>query len=109
MKNKILWFVLATLTVAILGNTNIFSNAFMLLTERVNNIPDESNIFAFSPYEINQGSSSYWLYGEDSKNYYYFSYSSTEKYWLVSKEINCPGFNKHDFSTWCSAQKGTGD
>lgn len=60
----------------------------------------------FTPNEINQGSSSWWVYGEDNRNYYYFTYRDDIPYIYTSKENNCKGFNKTDFSTWCEAHNG---
>ncbi|SQC53089.1 Uncharacterised protein [Pseudomonas aeruginosa] len=85
--------------------TNFFSNALMLMMDRVNFIPEESSIFSFSPYEINQGSSSYWIYGEDGGNYYYFSHELVASYLFISKSNNCPTFDRLDFKTWCSAKR----
>ncbi|MCO1768413.1 hypothetical protein FA471_14770, partial [Pseudomonas aeruginosa] len=64
--------VIVALIAGLAVMTNFFSNALMLMMDRVNFIPEESSIFSFSPYEINQGSSSYWIYGEYGGNYYYF-------------------------------------
>ena len=71
------------LAVGVVVWTNIFSNSLMLLMDGVNFIPAESSILAFEPYEINQGSSSYWIYGQDGENYYYFSYDYF--YWAIFK------------------------
>lgn len=86
--------------------TNIFSNSLMLLMDRVNFIPAESSILAFEPYEINQGSSSYWIYGQDGENYYYFSYDAAVPYIFISKANACQGFDRLNFKTWCSAKQG---
>lgn len=111
MKNKIsgsIIFVLATgvLILGVVMWTNFFSNALMLAMDRVNFIPTESSIFSFEPYEINQGSSSYWIYGRDRDNYYYFSYEATAPYMFISKSNDCQGFDRLNFKTWCAAKPG---
>lgn len=111
MKNKISGstiFVLATgvLVLGIVMWTNFFSNALMLAMDRVNFIPAESSIFSFEPYEVNQGSSSYWIYGQDSDNYYYFSYEATSPYIFILKSNHCHGFDRLNFKTWCAAKPG---
>lgn len=100
------WVVVAAVLV-LLAITNLFSNAFMMLMDRDNFIPAQSSIFSFDPYEINQGSSNYWIYGQDRKNYYYFSYESPSPYLFISKSNDCPMFNRQDYTTWCTAQKGS--
>jgi hypothetical protein len=91
------------LAVALLAwTTPVFSNALMLLMDRENFIPAQSSIWTFEPYEINQGSSSYWLYGEDWFNYYYFAYTPETPYRLIAKGNQCAGFDKRDVRTWCT-------
>ncbi|WP_415772305.1 hypothetical protein [Pseudomonas sp. LB3P38] len=111
MKNKISGstvFVLAAcvLVLGIVMWTNFFSNALMLAMDRVNFIPAESSIFSFEPYEINQGSSSYWIYGQDRENYYYFSYEATAPYIYIPRANACQGFDQRNFKTWCTAKPG---
>jgi hypothetical protein len=89
--------------------TNLFSNAFMLLTDRSNFIPTESSILHFDPYSINQGSGNYWLYGKDKTFYYHFLYDTETPYLFISTSNSCPDFDKNNFKTWCSAQKGNVD
>jgi len=110
MKNKqsiLTMFVLAgcVLMAGLAMATNLFSNVLILMMDRVNFIPAESSIFTFAPYEINQGSSSYWIYGEDGNNYYYFSYTSPDPYIFISTSNNCPTFNRQDYTTWCTAKR----
>lgn len=95
------------LAVGVVVWTNIFSNSLMLLMDGVNFIPAESSILAFEPYEINQGSSSYWIYGQDGENYYHFSYDAAAPYIFISKANVCHGFDRLNFKTWCSAKQGT--
>ncbi|MBX8536469.1 hypothetical protein K5D33_17370 [Pseudomonas cichorii] len=100
------WFVFAGVFLTSLAVSNFFSNSLMLMMDRVNFIPEQSSIFSFEPYEINQGSSSYWIYGEDGENYYYFSYEPASPYMFIAKNNSCQGFDRKDFKTWCSAQNG---
>lgn len=80
----------------------MLSNALLLLMDRNNFIPAESSIWTFEPYEINQGSSSYWLYGEDRINFYYFAYTPQSAYRVIAKSNQCAGFDKRDVRTWCT-------
>ncbi|WP_256735474.1 hypothetical protein [Pseudomonas sp. dw_612] len=82
--------------------TPVFSNALMLLMDRENFIPPESSIWMFEPYDINQGSSSYWVYGEDLLNFYYFARTPEMPYRLIARDNTCAGFDKRDVSTWCT-------
>lgn len=94
--------VVSVFAVALAWATPVFTNALMLLTDPVNFIPRESSIWTFEPYEINQGSSNYWLYGEDAHRYYYFVYTSDEPYRSIAKRNQCAGFDKRDVRTWCT-------
>ncbi|RON66388.1 hypothetical protein [Pseudomonas fluorescens] len=87
-------------------SAHALSNALMLLMDRKNFIPAQSSIWTFEPYEINQGSSSYWLYGEDGDNYYFFAYTPEDSYRLIAKDNRCAGFDKRDVRTWCSDHAG---
>nr|WP_200997432.1 hypothetical protein [Pseudomonas cichorii] len=104
-KNSALLFCILLL-IGVAATTHFFSNSLMLMMDRVNFIPKQSSIFSFEPYEINQGSSSYWIYGEDGENYYYFSYEPASPYMFIAKNNSCQGFDRKDFKTWCSAQNG---
>lgn len=92
----------AAVTVILAWATPVLSNAFMLLMDRVNFVPRESSIWTFEPYEINQGSSNNWLYGEDAHRYYYFTYTPDEPYRSIAKRNQCAGFDKRDVRTWCT-------
>ncbi|MDX9683479.1 hypothetical protein BS643_07710 [Pseudomonas protegens] len=97
------WMIV--LMVAVLGLgvlTPVLSNSLLLLMDRTNFIPAESSIWTFEPTLINQGSSSYWLYGEDQQYYFYFSYAQDQPYRLIAKTNRCPGFDKHEVQTWCA-------
>nr|BFD38686.1 hypothetical protein FFPRI1PSEUD_01850 [Pseudomonas sp. FFPRI_1] len=97
------WTIALTLVVLALGGlTSVLSNSLLLLMERDNFIPAESSIWSFEPTLINQGASSYWLYGEDRHYYFYFSYTKDQPYRLIAKNNLCPGFDKHDVQTWCA-------
>ncbi|MFJ7316454.1 hypothetical protein ACIQVE_27675 [Pseudomonas sp. NPDC098747] len=80
----------------------VFSNALMMLMDRANFIPAESSIWVFEPYEINQGSSSYWIYGEDRVSYYHFAYIPESAYRVIAKNNQCASFDKRDVRTWCT-------
>lgn len=82
--------------------TRVVGNGLMLIMDRENFVPTEASIFTLDPYVINEGSSAYWLYAEDSENYHYFTYEPGREYLLMSKDQPCPGFQRDDFSTWCT-------
>ena len=97
------WMLVPALGVVLLGGlTPVLSNAWQLLVDRSNFIPPESSIWTFEPTVINQGSSNYWLYGEDRQHYFYFSYAPETPYRLIGKDARCPGFNPRDVATWCT-------
>lgn len=96
------WTIALLLAVLLLGGlTPVLSNSLLLMMDRHNFIPAESSIWTFDPTLINQGSSSYWLYGEDRQFYFYFSYAEDQPYRLIAKNNPCPGFDRHDVGTWC--------
>ena len=105
-RSNILILMVCILFVGMLMWTKFFSNVLMLIMDRVNFIPAESSVFFFEPSEINQGSSSYWIYGQDRENYYYFSYESVAPYIFISKVNGCQGFDRLNFKTWCDAKRG---
>lgn len=105
-RRKLIKLSVAILAVALFSLTNVFPNALMMLMDGVNFIPSESSTFSFKPYEINQGSSNYWIYGEDGKNYYYFSYEPAAPYVFIRKSNACPSFDRLDHATWCAAEGG---
>lgn len=88
--------------------TNLASNAMMLLLDRSNVIPQESSIFTFEPYVINQGSSNYWLYGKDRHYYYHFTYRDAAPYVYIRADNPCRGFDREDVRTWCNARAAGG-
>lgn len=97
--------VCMAVVVALLGAlllTRVVGNGLMLIMDRESFVPTESSIFTLDPYVINEGSSSYWLYAEDNDNYYHFTYKTGREYLLMSKDQPCPGFQRDDFSTWCT-------
>ena len=100
--SKRLAVAVAVVAVVLTWATPVFTNALMLLMDRMNFIPGESSIWTFKPYEINQGSSNYWLYGEDSHSYYHFAYIPNAPYRSISKSNQCAGFDKRDVRTWCT-------
>jgi hypothetical protein len=50
------------------------------------------------------GSGEWWVYGEDSKNYYHYTGGSPRSYIALSKaqSTNCPAFDRHNIATWCN-------
>jgi ABC-type transport system substrate-binding protein len=86
--------------------TQLGSNTWMLLTDRSNTLPTESSIFSFEPYVINQGSSNYWLYGKDGRNYYHFVHRDDAAYVYLPIDNACPGFQRDDIGTWCNVRIG---
>jgi hypothetical protein len=77
----------------------LLSNLWGLLidTQGVYVIPESSSIFTFHPTLMNTGSGDWWIYAEDHRAYYYFENRSISK----PATQHCPGFLKHDYSTWC--------
>ena len=84
-------------------SSRVFSNVWLLLTDSANFIPDNSNIFTFEPTQIDSGSGGYWRYGEDHRNYYYFSEQVRDTYFYTPKEKPCAGLDCFDYLTWCGA------
>lgn len=100
MKNKIIPFM-----IFIFLFKNMIFLSISLAFDPNNYIPSKSNIFFFTPIDIDSGSGGYWLYGEDLNNYYYFIWEGDKEYLYISKSNNCIEFNKLNFNTWCSAIK----
>ncbi|MDT9581148.1 hypothetical protein [Stenotrophomonas indicatrix] len=99
--------VLIVGTTAICLTTPLASNAAMLLMDRSNFIPAQSSIFSFEPYVINEGSSNYWLYGQDRNYYYHFTYRADAPYLYITRKNACAGFDRADVRTWCGAGRGS--
>jgi hypothetical protein len=94
------------LIVALSTWTPLFSNLLMLAMDRENFIPAESSVFSFEPVEVNQGSSNYWIYGQDHEHYFHFFYEPAVPYLFILKSNTCPGFDRLNVKTWCSAKPG---
>lgn len=86
--------------------THVSTNATMMLFEKTNVLPQESSIFWFDPYVINQGSSNYWLYARDRQYYYHFIYQDQARYVYLPVDNTCPGFDRADILTWCNVRTG---
>jgi hypothetical protein len=73
-------------------------NLWGLLVDPNYFIPTGSTIFTFRPTMMNPGSGDWWIYGEDSRYYYYF-----EDDIKISKQTaeTCQEFDKVDVTTWC--------
>ena len=112
MKHPRRWLLIGSITTATVGvivlvlTTPLVSNALLLLMERSNSIPAESSILTFEPYAINDGSSNYWLYGKDRTYYYHFTYEDDAPYVYIPQDNRCPGFDRQNARTWCSALPG---
>lgn len=102
MKNKffftILFLFILTIFIRPIGN-------LLLLGEGDGYIPNISNIFTFNLNSIEEGSGGYWRYGEDNKNYYFFSETEKYTYFYINKNNDCNEFDKLNIKTWCSAIK----
>ena len=85
--------------------TYTFSNLWLLTTDQTNYIPKESNILFFHPTKVDDGSGGYWRYGEDLKNYYYFSEIEENAYYVLNKKIECSNIDKVEYLTWCKPFK----
>lgn len=77
-------------------------NLWFLLTEPVYILPAESSIFTFRPTVLNPGSGDWWIYGEDNRNYYFFTGEKEQPYgYIPRKEADdLAGFDPQDFSSW---------
>lgn len=85
---------------------NIIDNLWGLLTEKNFIIPKKSNILQFKPTLLNDGSSNWWVYGEDKHYYYYFLGSDSVLYYFSEKmdSDGCVGFKALDYKSWCNLQ-----
>jgi len=97
---------LVAVTLLLGATTHVFSNAWLMLTDRSNVIPAESSILWFEPYVINQGASNYWLYGKDRTNYYHFAHMEQVLYLYLPINNSCPGFDRENVRTWCNVRIG---
>lgn len=89
--------------VVVVANMPIVSNAWLTATEPAYVIPTESSMLRFTPTRMNEGSGDWWVYGQDDRNYYYFTGSGEPPYVVMPKaEANaCVGFESTDHRTWC--------
>lgn len=83
--------------------TPIASNTWFTMTEPAYVIPAESSLWRFTPIQMNDGSGDWWVYGQDHRNYYYFTGSGDPPYLVFSKAraASCVGFDHDDHLTWC--------
>jgi hypothetical protein len=100
MKPKFILTGLAVLCVIYLS-ARATPNLWGLLIDSAYFIPEGSSVFTFRSTVPNPGSGDWWLYGEDSRYYYYF-----EDDVKLSKQVaeTCQGFLKDDFTTWCRSE-----
>lgn len=77
-------------------------NSISLLLRKGYFIPEESKIYRFIETKSDQGSSEYWLYGEDDNFYFYTGKCDIYQYGYIKREDahTNPNFNKHDYTTW---------
>jgi len=96
--------LLIILAIFLTTHTPCAANIWCLLTGRGYSIPEESSVFTFRTLRMNDGSGEWWLYGEDTNNYYYFTGETSRPYIAFSKNeaIHCKGFEITDYTTWCT-------
>lgn len=87
MRNKALLIFALILIVGISVMSDVFSNAWSLLTERSFIIPTESSIIMFKVTSMNEGSGDWWVYGEDANFYYHFIGSDQVSYTKIARNI----------------------
>lgn len=105
MKNKLGGWVFICILLGIIllsRGRYLWVNLWFKLIEPEYVIPEESSIFDFKPNVMNPGSGDWWVYGEDSKNYYYFTGSEDNPYILIEKSIDCPNFDPLNYKSWCN-------
>ena len=106
MKSKTIVLIIGTSTFLLMNTfTYSLSNIWMLTTDHNNYIPKESNIFQFTPIQIDEGSGGYWRYAKDAKNFYYFSETEESTYYKIIIKNDCVNFNPTNFKTWCKTEK----
>jgi hypothetical protein len=101
---QVAYLIFAALVGAILVWTPVLENLFLLLTGAGFEIPAESSVFTFRVTVMNSGSGEWWIYGEDSANFYGVPDVSDIRYLVFSraKVPDCPGFVPVSYETWCS-------
>ncbi len=82
--------------------TPLWSNMYLLFTEKEYEIPQESSVFTFEATKMNEGSGGWWIYGEDSKNYYALTNDTVNRIISINKKqaVKINDFNKLDYKTW---------
>lgn len=95
--------VLCSLALLIVFSTTpLLSNLWCVITGRGYFIPKESSIFTFTALVMNEGSGEWWLYGEDTNNYYSVENDINLPYIVFSKKdaSKCKLFLPTDYTTW---------
>lgn len=89
--------------IVVVANMPIVSNAWSAATEPAYVIPAESSMWRFTPTQMNKGSGDWWVYGQDDRNYYYFTGQGEPPYLVMPKAeaTACAGFESTDHRTWC--------
>lgn len=103
LAKRILLALVVAAGVVFIIRTPIASNAWFALTEPAYVIPAESSMLRFTPTQMNEGSGDWWVYGQDDRNYYYFTGSGQPPYVVFPKAqvADCAGFQRDDHRTWC--------
>lgn len=103
LAKRILLALVVAASVVVVAGTPIASNTWFALTEPAYVIPAESSMLRFTPTQMNEGSGDWWVYGQDDRNYYYFTGSGQPPYVVFPKAqvADCAGFQRDDHRTWC--------
>ena len=82
---------------------NFVGNGWSTLTSKDFIIPQESSLSRFRVTVMNEGSGEWWVYGQDSRYYYYFTGDKTAPYlkFPVERAAGCQGFDPTNYLTWC--------
>ena len=103
MSNRVI-LILVLVVVLITASWNGLINGWHIATGRGFIVPKESSIFQFHATVMNEGSGEWWVYGEDSNFYYYFTGDSTMPYIKYNKQmaLTCKSFDRLNHLTWCN-------
>jgi len=93
-------FFVIFIVVVLFFQENLISNFFLSLSSKAYYIPKESNFFSFKVLKQNSGSGEWWLYAEDSNNYYAISDENHYSYLILNKKHTPDHFDTLDKSTW---------
>lgn len=104
MKNRVILILFLVAIILIAVGWNGLINGWHLATGRGFIVPKESTIFQFHATVMNEGSGEWWVYGEDSNSYYYFTGDSVMPYIKYTKQmaLTCESFDPLNYLTWCN-------